>query len=128
MLSRTVNHKFKLSRWALSLASLLLASVFCTTALAGKGSSSYSPVVETLHGLTITEKLVIVTVTSTGCTSKEDFIAVLQKSQPPIVTFIRLKPDLCRAASRKINISFSVKEVGADFFTVANPFKPGPKY
>ncbi|NEO66421.1 MAG: hypothetical protein F6J98_41010 [Moorea sp. SIO4G2] len=66
--------------------------------------------------------------TSTGCTKKEDFTTILEKSQPPIATFIRLEPDFCRAASRAYPIEFSLEEVGATEFKVANLFVPGPRF
>ncbi|WP_163831088.1 hypothetical protein [Spartinivicinus ruber] len=88
-------------------------------------TNQYKPAIETLHGLQVTEKAVTIVVTSTGCTQKDDFIVVLDKSMPPEATFIRLMPDYCRAASRNIPIQFSLKEVGAAEFTVGNRVKPG---
>lgn len=82
--------------------------------------------VETLHGLEVTETKVIITVTSTGCTDKDDFKIEVQESLPPIATFIRVQPDFCRAVSHSVDISFSLKEVGAAEFKVGNPFEPGP--
>ncbi|NEQ81681.1 MAG: hypothetical protein F6K26_15935 [Moorea sp. SIO2I5] len=52
----------------------------------------------------------------------------MEKSQPPIATFIRLTPDFCRAASRAYPIEFSLEEVGAKEFKVANLFVPGPRF
>lgn len=127
MLGKTVNSKLKLSKWVFNLASLVFASVFCTTALAA-GKENYSPAIEILHGLNITERSATVLVKSTGCTRKEDFITILQKSQPPIVTFIRLRPDPCKAAPRPMPISFSLEELGASLFTVANQFEPAPRF
>ncbi len=82
--------------------------------------------VETLHGLVLTETTATITVTSTGCTAKEDFELRLQESEPPILTITRVKPDLCRAAPHSIDIVFSLKEIGSANFTVANLFAPGP--
>ncbi|MDH3600539.1 MAG: hypothetical protein OEU26_12965 [Candidatus Tectomicrobia bacterium] len=82
--------------------------------------------VETLHGLMLTESQVIITVTSNGCTGKEDFKIELKESQPPIATFIRVQPDYCRAVAHSVDIAFSLKEVGAAEFTLDNPFEPGP--
>ncbi len=81
--------------------------------------------IETLHGLVLTETSAIIKVTSTGCTAKEDFQLGLEESEPPILTITRVKPDLCRAAPHTIDIVFSLKEIGAANFTVANPFTPG---
>ncbi|MDJ0717964.1 MAG: hypothetical protein QNJ54_27705 [Prochloraceae cyanobacterium] len=81
--------------------------------------------IETLHGLVLTETTATIKVTSTGCTAKEDFQLRLQKSEPPILTIIRVKPDLCLAAPHTIDIVFSLKEIGATNFTVANLFAPG---
>jgi len=58
--------------------------------------------VETLHGLRLTDNQVIITVTSNGCTDKEDFTIALKESQPPIVTFLRVQPDFCRAAPQVV--------------------------
>ena len=140
MLSTTVNNrkhadlplKKAFSKLALGLATLLFAAatVFCVTAptaLAGEIDdyiSGYQPVIETLHGLNVTENTVTILVTSTGCTKKEDFIVVSDKSQPTTATFIRLIPDFCKAASRPYPIKFSIEEVGAKEFKVANTFDP----
>jgi hypothetical protein len=69
---------------------------------------------------------VIITVTSNGCTDKEDFTIALKESHPPIATFLRVQPDFCRAAPHSVDIAFSLKEVGAAEFTVDNPLAPGP--
>jgi hypothetical protein len=82
--------------------------------------------VEPLHGLRLTGNQVIITVTSTGCTDKADFKITVQESQPPIATFIRVQPDFCRVVAHSVDIAFSLREVGAAQFTVANPFEPGP--
>lgn len=159
MLNNTLNNK----KTALSLMSLLSATVFCCVATSTAAVESIAEIVckgplalripycqgrepketlkesresketlkeskETLHGLYIDKETVTVTVTSTGCTKKEDFTIMLRKSRPPIITFIRLKPDLCRAAPHKINIQFPLKEVGATEFALANLFKPGPEF
>ncbi len=81
--------------------------------------------IETLHGLVLTETTATIKVTSTGCTAKEDFQLGLQESEPPILTITRVKPDPCKAAPHTIDIVFSLKEIGAANFTVANPFAPG---
>jgi len=82
--------------------------------------------VETLHGLMLTDNQVIITVTSNGCTDKDDFKIELKESHPPIATFIRVQPDFCRAVAHSVDIAFSLKEVGAAEFKVDNPFEPGP--
>ncbi|NEN98722.1 MAG: hypothetical protein F6K50_25420 [Moorea sp. SIO3I7] len=117
--------KKALSRLALGLATLPFAvvAVFCVTA-----PTALAETVEPLHGINITEKGVTIVVTSNGCTQKEDFTTILAKSQPPIVTFIRLKPDLCKGVSRPYPITFSLSEVGAKEFKVANLFVPGPRF
>jgi hypothetical protein len=82
--------------------------------------------VETLHGLMLTDNQVIITVTSKGCTDKDDFKIELKESHPPIATFIRVQPDFCRAVAHSVDIAFSLKEVGAAEVKVDNPFEPGP--
>ena len=84
--------------------------------------------IEPLHGVNMTETGLTILVTSTGCTKKEDFVSVLQKSQPPVVTFIRLKPDLCEAGSHPYTIQFSFEEIGAKEFRVSNLFVPAPRF
>ena len=142
MVSKTLKSKFQahlplkkaLSRVGLGLATLLFTVIFCVaapTALASEIDdyiSQYQPVIETLHGLQVTEKTVTIIVTSTGCTKKQDFIAVLDKFQPPTATFIRLIPDFCRAASTPYPIKFSLSEVGAKEFKVANTVDPSPRF
>ena len=82
--------------------------------------------IETLHGLVLTDTQVIITVTSNGCTDKNDFKIDLKESHPAILTFIRVQPDFCRVTPHRVDIAFSLKEVGAAAFTVENPFEPGP--
>ncbi|KST68031.1 hypothetical protein [Mastigocoleus testarum] len=82
---------------------------------------------ETLHGLVLTDTTATITVTSTGCTDKSDFKIQLQESSPPIVTFVRVKPDFCRVVPHSVDIVFSLKEIGAASFKVANLFEPGPR-
>ena len=111
----------KFKKLALALTTLLfVAGLWVPTALAAE--------IEPLHGVSVTQRYCTIVVTSTGCTQKEDFIPILQKSQPPVVTFIRLKPDPCRAASRPVPIRFSLEEIGAEEFTVSNLFEPSPSY
>ena len=142
MLSTTIDSKLQaalplkkaLSRLALGLATLLFTVIFCVaapTALASEIDdyiSQYKPVIETLHGLYVDDGTVTIVVTSSGCTRKEDFIVVSDKSQPPTATFIRLIPDFCKAVSRPYSIKFSLEEVGAKEFKVANTFDPSPRY
>ena len=90
-------------------------------------TSKESRSVETLHGLAVTETKVIITVTSTGCTDESDFKIEVAESLPPLVTFIRVRPDFCRMISHSVDLSFSLKEVGSAEFKVANPFAPGPR-
>ena len=109
------------SKLALSLTILLFAvaavfSVTTPTALASE--------IETLHGLTVTERVVTIFVTSTGCTEKEDFTVESDKSQPPTVTFSRVNPDYCKGVVRPYPIKFSLQEIGAKKFKVANTVEP----
>lgn len=91
-------------------------------------SEKFDPQIEVLNGIQVTEQSVTIIVESNGCTQKEDFIAVLSKAEPPEVTFIRLQPDLCRAAPRPLPIKFTLEEIGAKMFTVANPLDPMPRW
>jgi len=111
----------KFKRLALALTSLLfVAGLWVPTALAAD--------IEPLHGISLMERGCAIFVTTTGCTKKEDFVSVLQKSEPPVVTFIRLKPDLCEAFPRVYPIQFSFEEIGAKEFTVSNLFVPSPRF
>jgi hypothetical protein len=82
--------------------------------------------VDTFHGLMLTDTQVIITVTSHGCTDKDDFNSALKASHSPIATCIRVRPDCCRAVARRVDIAFSLKEVGAAECNVDNPVEPGP--
>lgn len=144
MVSTTVNSpkqvalplKKVFSKLALGLTTLLLAaaaifSVTTTTTLADEIDdyiSRYQPAIETLHGLQVDERTVTIVVTSTGCTKKQDFIVVSDKSQPPTVTFSRLIPDYCKAAPSPYPIKFSLEEIGAKEFKVANTVDPMPRW
>ncbi|HAC64724.1 MAG TPA: hypothetical protein DCF68_14610 [Cyanothece sp. UBA12306] len=105
-----------------------LAIVFSVVFFCHAGSSTLAAEIEPLHAIQVTEKTVTIIVTSTGCTSKENFTSTLHKSEPPIVTFIRLKPDLCKAAPQPYPIRFGLEEVGAMNFQTTNVFSPGPRF
>ncbi|MDJ0532389.1 MAG: hypothetical protein QNJ70_07820 [Xenococcaceae cyanobacterium MO_207.B15] len=83
--------------------------------------------VETLHGLVVSESKVIITVTSTGCTDEGDFKIEVVETLPLLVSFVRVQPDFCKMAPHSIDLSFSLKEIGAAEFKVANLFAPGPR-
>ncbi len=83
--------------------------------------------VETLHGLTVTENKVIITVTSTGCTDESDFEIVVRESLPPLVSFVRIQADFCKMAPHSVDLSFSLKKIGTAEFKVENLFSPGPR-
>ena len=131
MISTPLNGKLPVSlplkkvfgKLVLGLAALLFVAGFFVTAPAAQAAE-----IEPLHGVNLTEKYCTIVVTSTGCTRKEDFVALLKKSDPPIVTFVRLKPDFCKAAARPYPIKFSLSEIGAKEFDVANLFVPSPSY
>ena len=138
MLSTTVNNckqvplllKKAFSKLALSLTILLfgVAAVFSVTTPTALASE-----IETLHGLTVTEQVVTIFVTSTGCTQKEDFTVELDKSLPPSVTFSRVNPDYCKGAARPYPIKFSfqeigLQEIGTKEFKVANTVDPIPEF
>ncbi len=84
------------------------------------------PIIETLHGMTVSETEVTIAVTSNGCTDKDDFQLVVKESKPPQVTFQRVRLDFCRGVQHTVDISFSLKEICAPPFIVNNPFEPGP--
>ena len=81
---------------------------------------------ESIHGLKLSLTEVIITVTSTGCTTADDFRIDVQDSQPPSVTFIREQADPCKVIPHTVDLPFSLKRIGSAEFTVANPFSPGP--
>lgn len=129
-----IKHIFssKLNPSLIKPTALLSALLFSTATLAVEESvrannlTQYNPEIETLHGIQLTTNQATILVTSKGCTKKEDFIAVLNKSMPPQVTFIRLTPDHCRGASRLYSINFSLNEIGARTFSVVNTIEGGP--
>lgn len=111
------------ARLVLGLATLLVVAGFWVATPTAQAAE-----IETLHGISVTSRYCTIFVTSNGCTQKEDFVTLLQKSEPPVVTFVRLEPDLCKAAPRPTEIRFSLSEVGADTFAVANLLTPAPGY
>ena len=113
----------KINRLVVAMLTFLSASLFFIV-----GGSAFAAEIENLHGFQLTENIATILVTSSGCTKKEDFIPVLEKTQPPLVTFIRLKPDLCRAASRVYPIKFSLEEIGVKEFKVVNKITPSPGF
>ncbi|MEM9541155.1 MAG: hypothetical protein AAGA60_16835 [Cyanobacteria bacterium P01_E01_bin.42] len=104
-----------------------LTILFSLAVLSVANSPALAAEIEPLHGFYLTDGTATIMVTSNGCTQKEDFISILEKSEPPVVTFIRLKPDFCKAASTPYRISFSVEEIGAKVFKISNLVEPAPR-
>ena len=126
ILSTTIN---RLILGLIILFSTVVLSFANSSALAqGLDPDTFDAKIENLHGFQLTEKTATIVVTSTGCTEKQDFVVVLQQSQPAAATFIRLKPDFCRAAPSPYLIKFSLPEIGAQEFTVTNLITPAPGF
>ncbi len=81
---------------------------------------------EVLHGIRVQQNTVTVTVTSNGCTGPGDFEIKVAKSNPPIATWIRKRPDPCKMISHSVDLEFSRKLIGKLPFKVGNTFAPGP--
>ncbi|NHZ37224.1 hypothetical protein [Massilia rubra] len=90
-------------------------------------------VLERLHGLRFDEKSLIMWVTSTGCTGKDDFDIRVTKGTTGKITLgleiVRTTPDLCKTTTHVVELSFSWEELGLDpellkatSVKVANPF------
>lgn len=84
---------------------------------------------ETIHGITFKEGLVVFRVTSTGCTKKDDFI-FSSSGQNGIeeLTLVRETPDTCKRMPHVIEISFTPEEMGLETrekFRILNSIFPG---
>lgn len=95
----------------------LLAALFLVSACATKAvySSPDAGMVELepLLGAEVRADMLVIWVTSTGCTAKEDFAWFVEKAGNRVaVAFGRKKLDACKAASRPMEIAFSYAELG----------------
>lgn len=81
------------------------------------------PTVETIVSQSVDCALVF-SVLSSGCTTKEDFEIRNYRTFPATLELVRIKPDLCRALPRPIDIAFTYKELHmkcGERFSVSNP-------
>ncbi|NHZ80554.1 hypothetical protein F2P44_14910 [Massilia sp. CCM 8695] len=70
---------------------------------------------ERLHGIRFERKNLVLWVTSSGCTGKDDFQIRLAKAKTaPTLEIVRIKPDLCKAVNHVVELSFSWEELGLD--------------
>jgi hypothetical protein len=69
---------------------------------------------EVLHRISVDTETISIQVTSTGCTSAEDFRFLLKGKKRSVirVTVIRIEPDTCEAAPQKVTLHFSRQDIG----------------
>ena len=118
-----------------SIATALVALLFSTAyseevSLIGK----YKAEVETLHGITVSSKIISIDVLSTGCTKEDDFKWVIRtksEREKTLVTVIRIQPDPCDAIEHNVTLTFSRKEIGlhnVETFRVVNAVRGFPRF
>ncbi len=76
------------------------------------------PIEEVLHGIELTEKELIITVATGGCTTRDSFYVDVNKGftgiPPYLVTVYRIVSDNCLMLSPPIQFSYSREELGLD--------------
>ena len=62
-----------------------------------------------LHGFTLGEDTVTISVSTCGCTDEEDFAFLIERESggQRLVTVLRLKPDFCEAVPREVQFEYS---------------------
>ena len=101
---------------------VFIVTAIATILITSSGALAGGP--EKLIGLStdFSKETLTITVASSGCTEKEDFSI---KNENGTVTFIRKNRDDCKAMPHRIDIQFSLKELGIDKhrpFNVSNEF------
>jgi hypothetical protein len=85
---------------------VIIASFFCTPML-----KAAEP--ETLLGISFDydKQEVTITVSSSGCTQKQDFQFIVKGNQ---LTINRTKPDFCKAMESPVSFTYTLKETGIE--------------
>ena len=86
---------------------------------------------ETLHGFTVDGYNVILSVTSSGCTSSEHFVLYAEEidgdKDAVKILAIRTTPDDCKMVDHIVDVVVELpKMAGKKRLVVANEFSPGP--
>ena len=94
------------------LAALLLVSACATKAVYSSPDAGMVEL-EPLISAEVRADSLVIRVTSTGCTAKEDFAFFVERQGNRVaVAFGRRKMDHCKAAPRPMEIAFSYGELG----------------
>ncbi|HYE47724.1 MAG TPA: hypothetical protein VEA44_18295, partial [Caulobacter sp.] len=94
------------------LAALLLVSA-CATRAVYVAPDAGMVELESLLGAEVRADALVIRVTTTGCTAKEDFAFFVERQgDRAAVAFARRKVDRCKAAARPMEIAFSYAELG----------------
>ncbi|MBC7668014.1 MAG: hypothetical protein H7236_06045 [Gemmatimonadaceae bacterium] len=92
------------------------------------GPTGETAELEALEAITATRDGLVLRVTSSGCTRKEDFTFYLDHAAlPPTVAFARKRVDGCHEAAEAVELRFSYEElgvVGRGRLAVLNPVTP----
>ncbi|MCU7917500.1 MAG: hypothetical protein KZQ95_03980 [Candidatus Thiodiazotropha sp. (ex Epidulcina cf. delphinae)] len=89
-------------------------------------AKSANPIVESLHGISVTANSLSFAVTSNGCTRKEHFGFIVQPATVPQLTIVRKRPDNCRRKRHVIELEYPLPMVGIDgkkAIAISNPLK-----
>ncbi len=101
-----------MTRRHLLLAALLLVSA-CATKSVYSSPDAGMVELEPLLSAEVRADTLVIRVTSTGCTSKEDMAWFVERAGARVaVAFGRKKMDACKAAPRPMEIAFSYAELG----------------
>lgn len=101
-----------MTRRHLLLAALLLVSACATNAVYSSPDAGMVEL-EPLISAEVRADALVIRVTSTGCTTKEDMAWFVERTGERVaVAFGRKKMDACKAAPRAMEIAFSYAELG----------------
>ncbi len=99
-------------------------------AAAGPALGYTVPPIEPVYGVSVDRAGVTVRMASNGCTRKGDLtVAVAKTTARPLLLIARKHPDLCRAATRPVEIAWTFDDLGLgenEPFSLANPLTAEP--
>ncbi len=99
-------------------------------AVAGPTLAYTVPPIEPVYGVSVDKAGVTVRMASNGCTKKGDLtVAVAKTTARPLLLIARKHPDLCRAATRPVEIAWTFDDLGLaadEPFSLANPLTAAP--
>lgn len=106
---------------------ILLLLLLIAFSVSGCATQSFEPkALESIHSVSLTSDALHISVSSHGCTKKDDFKIDSYQEQNKHIRIERLKYDGCRRRKHLVKFSFTLKEIGVtsdEAIVLDNPIK-----